>query len=121
MTIKSIYGPDFVAECGPFRLYQPDVNAHPDCFIVKHSRHNTMGVRQWPLQVYNMLDGANLTKGRDDINNPLSTYSFLFKGGTVRVDTNMGVVEIQKTHPRLNEVLNDFGTLGAIGNQISLR
>ena len=119
--IKSIYGSDFVAEFGPFRLYEPDSNAHSECFIVKSARHNTMGVRQWPLQVYNMLDGADLVKTRDDRSNPLSTYSFLFKGGTVRVDTNMGVVEIQKTHPRLQEVLTDFGTLGAIGNQISLR
>ena len=119
MPIRQI--PQATAELGPLRLYEPSGEAHPECYIVKHSRQSGRSVRNWPLKVYNMVEG--LEKGmRDDDNNPHSTYAFLFKGGTVRVNTYYGEVEIQKTHPRLEEVLWDFVSLDSTnsGYTISL-
>ena len=105
MPIKQIPQPD--AELGPLRLYAPNINNHQECFIVKHSKQSGSSVRNWPLKVYNMV--GRLEKSvRDNENDPRSTYAFLYKGGTVRVNTYYGEVEIQKAHPRLEEVLWDF-------------
>ena len=110
--IRSLDSNSLAGEIGTIRFYHPDQYGHSECYRVEHKTTNLRkSVRYWPLKVYNMVDRVTTMKKRDDRNNPQSPYAMLYKGGTVRVDTFRGVVEIQKNHPRFEEVLWDFGSL----------